>query len=234
MSEVDFGKRSGDYAKHRPGFPESFYERLERLVRLEGAHALDLGTGPGVVALELARRGATVAGLDIAENQIVTARERAAAAGLADRCRFDVGVAERMQFDSGSFDLAIAGQCWHWFDKSRTLPELLRVLRPEGLLVVANYCYLALHSDVVTATEELVLQFNPSWTMAGADRNLRRADRRRWCSEASSWSSSSATTTTACSPTPAGAVGFAPATESAPAVCRRSGSTSSTKRSPPC
>ena len=35
MSDVDFGKRSGDYAEHRPGFPESFYDRLETFRRLE-------------------------------------------------------------------------------------------------------------------------------------------------------------------------------------------------------
>ena len=166
MSDVDFGKRSCDYAAHRPGFPESFYDRLETFRRLEGARALDVGTGPGIVALELARRGATVAGLDIAENQILAARERAATAGLAERCRFDVGGAEKTGFAAESFDLVTAGQCWHWFDESLAIPELLRVLRPGGLLVVAHYCYLALHSEVAKATEDLILQFNPSWTTA--------------------------------------------------------------------
>ena len=127
-----------------------------------------MGTGPGIVALELANRGATVAGLDIAENQIKAARERAAEAGLAERCRFDVGRVEQMDFDAESFDLATAGQCWIWFDKNAAIPELHRVLRPGGLLVVAHYCYLALHSELAKATEDLILQCNPTWTMAGA------------------------------------------------------------------
>ena len=82
MSEVDFGKRSGDYAEHRPGFPDSFYDRLASFRALEGSRAIDVGTGPGIIALELAKRGATVTGLDIAESQIRTARQRAAATGL--------------------------------------------------------------------------------------------------------------------------------------------------------
>jgi len=72
-----------------------------------------------------------------------------------------------MSFDADSFDLATAGQCWPWFDKNAAIPELQRVLRPGGLLVVAHYCYLALHSDVAKASEDLVLELNPSWTMAG-------------------------------------------------------------------
>ena len=168
MSDVDFGKRSGDYAEHRLGFPESFYDRLQSFIALDGARALDVGTGPGIVALELAKRGATVAGLDIAENQIQAARGRAAAAGLGERCRFEVGSVEEMVFDAESFDLATAGQCWHWFDKSAAIPELQRVLCPGGLLVVAHYCYLALHSELARATEDLILQFNPTWTMAGS------------------------------------------------------------------
>ena len=168
MSNVDFGKRSGDYAEHRPGFPESFYVRLQSFIALDGARVLDVGTGPGIIALELANRGATVVGLDIAESQIKAARERAAAAGLAERCQFDVGGVERMNFDTESFDLVTAGQCWHWFDKGAAIPELHRVLRPGGLLVVAHYSYLALHSELAKATEDLILQFNPTWTMAGS------------------------------------------------------------------
>jgi SAM-dependent methyltransferase len=168
MSDVDFGKRSDDYAEHRPGFPDSFYDRLESFRKLEGSRAVDVGTGPGTIALELARRGATVTGLDIAENQIRAARQRADAEGLADRCSFCVGGAERIDAGDASFDLATAGQCWHWFDESAAIAELLRVLRPGGLLVVAHDCYLARHDELARATEELILRLNPGWTMAGA------------------------------------------------------------------
>jgi SAM-dependent methyltransferase len=169
MSDVDFGRRSGDYSALRPGFPRSFYDRLERLVGLDGIDALDVGTGPGIVALELAKRGAQVTGLDISENQIAAARSSADRAGLGDRCRFEVGRAEDTGLDSAAFDLATAGQCWVWFDEQAAMAELLRVLRPGGLLVVAHYCYLPRHSELAGATEQLILEHNPSWTMAGHD-----------------------------------------------------------------
>ena len=115
----------------------------------------------------LPKPGARVTGFDIAANQINAARERAEAVGLAEQCRFAVGDAERMEAGDASFDLATAGQCWHWFDKAAAMPELLRVLRPGSLLVVAHYCYLARHDGLARATEELILRLNPGWTMAG-------------------------------------------------------------------
>lgn len=165
---VDFGKRSADYGEHRPGFPASFYDRLERFAPLAGAAALDVGTGPGIVALELARRGASVTGVDISPNQIAVARQRVQRAGLADRCRFLVRPVEDTGLADHSFDVATAGQCWVWFDEPAAIAELLRVVKPGGIVVVAHYCYLSAHSPIAAATEKLVLQFNPSWTMAGA------------------------------------------------------------------
>jgi 2-polyprenyl-3-methyl-5-hydroxy-6-metoxy-1,4-benzoquinol methylase len=45
---------------HRPGFPSVFYDRLATIVDVKEKRVLDIGTGPGVIALELAKRGATV------------------------------------------------------------------------------------------------------------------------------------------------------------------------------
>lgn len=166
-ARVDFSLRSDDYAKHRPGFPASFYDRLERIFPIHGTRALDLGTGPGVVALELARRGAQVIGLDIAAGQIETARRCAQKAALDDRAHFEVRRAEETGLADGFVDLVIAGQCWVWVDQERTLAEAARVLVPGGYLVVAHYCYLPHRSRLAALSEELVLKHNPVWKMGG-------------------------------------------------------------------
>lgn len=164
---IDFGLRSRDYATERPGFPASFYDRLESFRPLRGMRALDLGTGPGVIALELAARGAFVIGTDIAENQVLAARELAQARNLSPSCQFEVGSAEQIAFAEESFDLITAGQCWHWFDHARALAECTRLLTPGGLLFIAHYCYLPQHSQLVRDSEALVQKHNPGWKLGG-------------------------------------------------------------------
>ncbi|MDY7109197.1 MAG: methyltransferase domain-containing protein [Planctomycetota bacterium] len=169
MMEIDFGRHSDDYLTHRPGFPDSFYDRLEAIRPLAELEALDLGTGPGTVALELARRGATVLGVDVAENQIAAARRCAAETGLDRRATFRVGRAEEFHAPDESFDLVIAGQSWWWFEQPRTMDNVKRLLRRGGMLVVASFNYLPRVDPVAKATEKLVLDYNPDWPHAGDD-----------------------------------------------------------------
>ena len=168
MSEIDFGRHSEDYASHRPGFPSSFYRRLDAISRLDGSRALDLATGPGTVALELAALGSSVVGIDTSAEQIAAAQRIAEDRGLEDSVDFMVARAEDTGLDRSSFDLATAGQCWHWFDSDAAMAEVRRVLRPGGVLAIAYFSYLAGVSPVARDTEDLVLRFNPEWAMAGS------------------------------------------------------------------
>ena len=167
MTHIDYGRHSDDYATHRPGPPDSFYERLDRIAAIDGARALDLGTGPGTVALELARRGADVVGIDVAPEQISSARQVAEELELGGRTRFEVATAEDTGLETDTFGLVTACQCWHWFDGDAALAEARRVLRPGGVLAIVAYSYLAEHSPLASETEELILELNPSWNMAG-------------------------------------------------------------------
>ena len=66
-------------------------------------------------------------------------------------------------------DVVTAGQCWHWFDQSRAIAEIARLLKPGGKLVIANFDWLPLRGNVVEATEELIVRFNPDWDMGGGN-----------------------------------------------------------------
>jgi len=169
MPSIDFGKHASDYADARPGFPSSFYHRLASLCTLDGCRALDLATGPGTIALELASRGASVLGLDISPTLIEEAKRLSTRKKLGDRISFRVGRAEATGEKSDAYDLVTAGQCWHWFDSDAATAECRRILRPNGLLVIAYYSYLAPYSAPARDTEELILRLNPSWDRAGSD-----------------------------------------------------------------
>jgi SAM-dependent methyltransferase len=168
MSNIDFGRHSDDYAAYRPGFPASFYKRIGAIARLRESRSLDLATGPGTIALELAALGSSVVGIDTSAEQIATAERVAKERNLGGNVHFTVASAENTGMDANSFDLVTAGQCWHWFDSGAAMVEMQRVLCPGGVLAIAQYSYLAEHSAVARDTEDLVLEFNPSWTMAGA------------------------------------------------------------------
>jgi SAM-dependent methyltransferase len=168
MSNVDFGRHSEDYAAYRPGFPASFYQRIDAITRIRDSRSLDLATGPGTIALELGALGSSVVGIDTSGEQIATAKRVSMERHLEDNVHFRIASAENTGLDASSFDLVTAGQCWHWFDSGAAMLEILRVLRPKGVMAIAYYSYLAEHTPVARETEDLILEFNPSWTMAGS------------------------------------------------------------------
>ena len=169
MKGVDFGKTAADYAQYRAGFPDSFFAKLEKHgVAFRGARAVDLGTGTGTVARELALRGASkVVGIDPAEAITQEARNLDKAAGV--QVEYLNATAESTGLPSRSFDLVIAGQCWWWFDSASAVNEASRILTPGGRLVIASLDWLPLPGSVPEATEKLIRRANPRWTLYGGN-----------------------------------------------------------------
>lgn len=163
---IDWGKTSEDYAKYRPGPPPSFFEKLRVLgVGLPEQSILDLGTGTGVMAREFAKCGVKrVCGSDISDVQVKMAATLAERAGL--NVDFRTAPAEAQPFGSAEFDVITANQCWLYFDKSKVIPEVRRLLRPGGVLVTSHFSWLPRLDLTVRRTEELILKHNPSWTAA--------------------------------------------------------------------
>jgi SAM-dependent methyltransferase len=138
---IDFGNAGADYARHRQGFPPRFYAELAaRGIGVRGQRVLDLGTGTGTVARTLAARGAEVTGVDLSARML----EQATALAADERVRVDWrhAPAEDTRLPAARFDVVIAAQCWHWFDRPRAIAEVRRVLAPGGRLVIAHVDWL--------------------------------------------------------------------------------------------
>ena len=106
-----------------------------------GSRVLDVATGTGDLAIELARRvspGGEVIGSDFAEGMLDRARAKAAGADdAAVRPRFEWADAMELPYADDSFDAATVGFGARNFDElSRGLAEMTRVVRPGGRVVV--------------------------------------------------------------------------------------------------
>jgi SAM-dependent methyltransferase len=131
----DFGKRAAVYDELRPA-DDNWWELYELLVRegeLEGRRVLDVGCGTGRFSAALAER-AKVWGLDPSPEMLEVARGRVPP-GVGLR----LGSAEKLPFRDGSFEAAVLWLVVHLVDRSRAFPELCRVLRPGGRLLIATF-----------------------------------------------------------------------------------------------
>ncbi len=96
-----------------------------------GSLALDVATGTGDLAIELASRGADVVGSDFSEQMLAIARQKAPA------LRFEQGNALELPYDSDEFDAATVGfGVRNFSDLDRGLSELTRVVKPGGRVVI--------------------------------------------------------------------------------------------------
>lgn len=163
---VNFGLTAKDYATHRAGFPGSFFERVGAYgVGLPSQTIVDLGTGTGTVARGFAQRGGQVMGIDPSVSLMAQAKQLDELAGVVVEYR--VGRAEETGLAAQSVDVVSAGQCWHWFDRPRAAQEVARILRPDGVVVIAHFDWLPLKGNVVEATEQLIMKHNPQWHLGG-------------------------------------------------------------------
>ena len=129
---------AGDYGRFAKYLEPGALEFLKRLAVAPGTRMLDVACGAGQIALPAARAGVRVTGIDIAENLIEQARAGAKAEALD--IRFDEGDAEVLAFDDGAFDLVVSLIGAMFAPRpERVAAELVRVCRPGGRIVMANW-----------------------------------------------------------------------------------------------
>jgi cyclopropane fatty-acyl-phospholipid synthase-like methyltransferase len=124
-----------------PELDDDLRQALDQL-GLRSGSALDLGTGPGTQAMQLARRGFDVTAADISEAAIRRAQERAESQGLAIRWQQDDVLSSRLL---GPFDLIFDRGCFHVLPPERR-PEyvatVVGLLKPGGRFFLKCFSHL--------------------------------------------------------------------------------------------
>jgi SAM-dependent methyltransferase len=125
-----FGAAAAAYAEHRPDYPlDAVRWCVAPLGRdLAGLRVLDLGAGTGKLTALLAERGADVTAVEPDEAMLAELRRR------LPSVRALGGPAEAIPLAGDSVDAVVCAQSLHWFDLSRAVPEIARVLTPGGVL----------------------------------------------------------------------------------------------------
>ena len=96
---------------------------------------LDIGAGTGFLSLILTEMGYEVVGIDLSEEMIERAKEKAADRGVELKIKFKVGDAEALPFESGVFDAIVnRAVLWTLPEPKKALDEWKRVLKPGGKL----------------------------------------------------------------------------------------------------
>ena len=153
-----FDRTTDDYRLHRPDFSPKLYARLRAAgIGLPGQAVLDCGAGTGLFSNPLVQASSIVTAVDVGFSLL----RHAAAARVVART-------EALPFESESFDVVTAAQCWHWFDRTLAPRETFRVLKPQGILAVIYQTYIPLPGTTAEQTERLILQHQPRWRHANS------------------------------------------------------------------
>jgi len=120
---------------------DKVYDRLTSHLK-KGQKVLDLGCGTGALTLRAAQKGAKVKGIDINPQMLEIAQKEVVKKNLLQNVTLsEIGVAELGNEKSKSYDVVMSGLCFSELTESElifTLKEINRILKPGGLLLVAD------------------------------------------------------------------------------------------------
>jgi ubiquinone/menaquinone biosynthesis C-methylase UbiE len=135
----EFSRQAASFAASAAITDQSQVARLvDAIGDTARGRVLDIACGPGVVTSALAEHAHEVVALDLTPQMLEKARERCSKAGRTN-VMFKEGSATALPFADACFDAVITRPSFHHFlEPSVVLTEMLRVLRPRGIVAIAD------------------------------------------------------------------------------------------------
>lgn len=125
-----FDSLAENYDAGRIGYANEVYNHLVDYGLTPKHRVLDVGCGTGLASAPLIDNNFTVAGVDPSEPMLARAKHHYPDA------QWVVGTAEKLPFDAASFDAVISAQVMHRVDRSAAMREIVRVLKPGGIVAI--------------------------------------------------------------------------------------------------
>ncbi|MCR5684241.1 MAG: class I SAM-dependent methyltransferase [Lachnospiraceae bacterium] len=115
---------------------EAMYRRIRSMVKEK--EVLELATGPGVIAKQVADESKRTVATDFSEKMLAVARRGIVPSNLD----FELADASDLQYENESFDAVIIANALHVIpNPEKVLSEIKRVLRKDGLLIAPNFLH---------------------------------------------------------------------------------------------
>jgi ubiquinone/menaquinone biosynthesis C-methylase UbiE len=160
------------YDEHARRFMMPIYHGLvakTAKINLPEKRVLDIGTGSGILAIELAKAHPDwqIIGIDISDNMLKIARENAAREGLGDDVEFWQYSAEALPFEDDFFGLVVSNASLHlWTNPIKVFKEIARVTARQGYCLIWDNLRLTV--------------FNSLLNLAGGLMGMKTTQRRLW------------------------------------------------------
>ncbi|MDR3516077.1 MAG: class I SAM-dependent methyltransferase [Azospirillaceae bacterium] len=132
-----FESAAAYYRRGRPPYAATLINRVVAICGLTAEHhLLDLGCGPGPLAIAFAPVVGSVLALDPEPRMLQAATTAAAEAGVAAKIRFAEGSSYQLGPELGRFRVTTIGRAFHWMDRPDTLRRLDTMIEPDGAVVL--------------------------------------------------------------------------------------------------
>ena len=130
-----FSSRVADYVRYRPSYPSKVLDLLRSECGLRSGQVIaDIGSGTGLLSELFLKNGNRVYGVEPNKEMRQAGEEYLAS---YDGFSSIEGSAESTTLDDSSIDFITAGQSFHWFEPDSARREFVRILKPNGSMVIA-------------------------------------------------------------------------------------------------
>ncbi|MEI5907411.1 class I SAM-dependent methyltransferase [Bacillus spongiae] len=158
MKSIESGKVTQPYIKSRDEIPNSFFDSLLfRGIQFKGKRIVDLGAGTGTLTRKIHKRGGDIVGIE--PSSLINIAEQ-----LNEKYMTTVPYrkeyAENVSLTENECDMVVAFRSWQWFERQKVLGEINRILKKNGIFIVADST-ISQRTPVVEETFSLLKRYLP-------------------------------------------------------------------------